>query len=373
MKKIQPPTHNRRYIVEKFVSSSLLNNKIGDNPEKPYSIYLPPGYFDSSNASLRYPVVYFLHGYAGDIHDLVIISAPEIKTHFPFIFRSLLWKFFKKYLTFEKIDKLIKKGEIHPFILVQPDGSLPIPNIYGQKGLNGLPSKKGCFYLNSPFTGNYGDYVFRDLVSHIDQKYRTMADKEHRALMGGSMGGFGALVGGILYPDQFSAIASLSPAISWLELLNQQMIVPIYSRVYGKKKALRLGQEDVDDILDTADLIFTHNNPLLPSIQRDAEGKIEQMDPEAKKNWEKYDLKQLLKTIDSPYEGISLHINVEESDEYGFADQVREFQQVLDEMRIPHDINIYSNSYAKKVTPHMIGIEISVLPSLKYVLDRISQ
>ena len=46
----------------------------------------------------------------------------------------------------------------------------------------------GSFYANSPVTGNWEDYVARDLVSYVDANYRTVAGPEARGIMGDWMG-----------------------------------------------------------------------------------------------------------------------------------------------------------------------------------------
>jgi S-formylglutathione hydrolase FrmB len=53
------------------------------------------------------------------------------------------------------------------------------------------------WYANSPATGGWEDVVVRDLVAHVERRYRTGGRAEERALVGHSMGGFGALAIGI--------------------------------------------------------------------------------------------------------------------------------------------------------------------------------
>nr|MDO8099763.1 hypothetical protein [Candidatus Njordarchaeota archaeon] len=43
---------------------------------------------------------------------------------------------------------------------------------------------EGSFYINSPFTGNFEDFIAKDVLEYVDENYRTLADKEYRALMG---------------------------------------------------------------------------------------------------------------------------------------------------------------------------------------------
>ncbi|MCF2141987.1 MAG: esterase family protein [Candidatus Lokiarchaeota archaeon] len=368
---------SQRYRVDQFYAKHLEGNAIEDNPLKKCHIYLPPKYFTQDNQETYYPVIYLLHGYSGDINDLLIISKEEIPKHYPFIYRVILRKFFKNFPTLEQLDNLINTNQLKSFILVQADGSLPIENIFKEKGFNGLISKKGSFYLNSPYTGNYADYIFEDLVNYIDHTYRTIPKKSGRALIGGSMGGFGALLGGILKPDLFSAIAALSPAISWLELFNHQEIIPFYQRIYGKRKAIKLGQQDLDDILDTADLIFSKDVPLLPSIKRDENGNIISFNSKAKEKWMERDLNSLIHKYPNAFHNCALQITCEENDEYGFLAQIQQFNTTLHEKGISADLQIFHDSYASKISPHMIGIVQKLIPGLmfcsKYLSDPIDQ
>ena len=66
-----------------------------------------------------------------------------------------------------------------------------------------MKMNKGSFYLNSPFTGNYEDYIVNDVIDYVDGSYRTLPEKQHRALMGVSMGGYGTLSICLNHPELF--------------------------------------------------------------------------------------------------------------------------------------------------------------------------
>ena len=66
----------------------------------------------------------------------------------------------------------------------------------------------GSQYVNSPGTGDYLTYLCDDVIPYVDQHYRTIADREHRAITGKSSGGYGAMTGPMRRPDVFSALAS---------------------------------------------------------------------------------------------------------------------------------------------------------------------
>ncbi len=56
-------------------------------------------------------------------------------------------------------------------------------------------------------------YHVGELVPLIDARYRTIADRSHRALIGGSMGGFGAFSYAARHPDLFGSAISISGAV----------------------------------------------------------------------------------------------------------------------------------------------------------------
>lgn len=135
------------------------------------TIYLPPGY---ETTGQRYPVIYFLHGFM--LSDTLVFQLNR--------FNDLM-------------DSAILSGLIRPMIFV-------VPNSDTHFG--------GSFYTNSALTGNWADYIAKDVVNLIDKKYRTLADRNSRGLTGHSMGGNGALKIGMQYPDVFGAVYALSPA-----------------------------------------------------------------------------------------------------------------------------------------------------------------
>lgn len=119
--------------------------------EKQYRLYLPSGYDRSAK---RYPVIYFFHGWGGR-H----FTDPSAK------------------LEYEKIGELVDKYQV---ILVMWDGNIseeePRPyNIGNHENIN--------------TSVQMADY-FPELMAHIDSGYRTLTDRDHRGIIGFSMGGF---------------------------------------------------------------------------------------------------------------------------------------------------------------------------------------
>jgi enterochelin esterase-like enzyme len=94
------------------------------------------------------------------------------------------------------IEKSLSDGGSKEMIVV-------MPNAYNKF--------KGSMYASSATIGDWETFVTKELVTYIDSKYRTLANKDSRGLSGHSMGGYGTLRLGMKYPDVYSAIYALSP------------------------------------------------------------------------------------------------------------------------------------------------------------------
>ena len=363
---------NERYIIDNFRAKSLENNPLNSPVDRDLRIYLPPNYFDSSDT--KYPVLYFLHGYGGSNNNWTITASNEKDRALPLdrIPRKILEHIdLDRLITYEKLDELIESGELKPFILVQPDASLHVININNTKNLSGEPAMKGSFYINSSFSGNYKDYIALDVLEYIDSSYRTIPDNHHRALLGGSMGGAGTLRISLSYPEKFIAAAALSPGNLVPKLLDWELIFPLNKLLFGEKIAKRMGQKTWTDILDTCDLIFSKENPLLPSIKRDESGKVIDMDSDSFDNWMSYDINNLIKKHPEALKQVHLMINCARNDEMGSAIATEQIHETLDEFKIPHQYELYDDPKTS-LSPHILGIAYHITPAIKFCLEFIN-
>ena len=156
-------------IVTDTVKSQILGADV------PLNVYLPDG-FDAS--SRRYPVIYLLHGLSDD-------------------YRA--WRDKGQMQTV--VDELIGTGECVPVVIVMPNaGGADTHNIW-----NG--------YFNMP-GWSYEDFFFQEFMPQVEEKYHAVGDKEHRAVMGLSMGGGGSTVYCQRHPELFSSCYAMSP---WLD------------------------------------------------------------------------------------------------------------------------------------------------------------
>ena len=149
---------------------SLEGNLEGNAADRDVIVFLPPSY--AANPNERYPVVYALHGYSIGAEQW----AQEI--HVP-----------------QTIEGAFAQGA-REVIVVLPD-SKTVHN--------------GSMYSSSVTTGDFENYVARDLVSYIDAHYRTIPERTSRGLVGHSMGGYGATRIGMKHSDVFGSVYIMSP------------------------------------------------------------------------------------------------------------------------------------------------------------------
>ena len=141
-------TYDGGTIIKDLVHTSPTTGR-----ESPYGVFLPPGYNDPANANVRYPVVYFLHGYGQQPQDLVDLSSV-----------------FALYMIAERaIESRFQK-----FIIVYVDGRCR-PQIDGVPvDPTGDRCEGGTFYTDTPLGGPaLMETNLFDLIEHIDATYRT--------------------------------------------------------------------------------------------------------------------------------------------------------------------------------------------------------
>ena len=158
-----------------------------------YHLYTPAAYDD--DRAERLPVVYWLHGSGGGLPGIPRVAA--------------------------LFDQAIGAGKVTPCLVVF---------------VNGLP--EGMYVDWKDGTAPMETIIVKELVPHIDAKYRTIATRKGRLLDGYSMGGYGAARLGFKYPELFRAVSVMGGGPLQAELIEapragRQRAAEVLQRVYG--------------------------------------------------------------------------------------------------------------------------------------------
>jgi enterochelin esterase family protein len=150
-------------------------------------VYTPPDYMAGNT---RYPVLYLLHGGGGDEDQWINLGRTNVI-----------------------MDNLIAAGKMKPMIVVMPNGNTnqtiaqgygygPIPRapaaagggrgappagVGPGTGVGGGPAAAGRGA--APYEGSFPQSLVNEVVPFIDKNYRTIRNKDSRAIAGLSMGG----------------------------------------------------------------------------------------------------------------------------------------------------------------------------------------
>ena len=149
-------------------------------------IYTPPGY-DKDN-SKRYPVLYLQHGMGENE------TGWGNQGHANLI-----------------MDNLIAEGKAVPFIIVMENSSVKFERPTAPKpGTNANDKKPAGPMGGFDFAGDFKKVLLNDLIPYVEANYRVIADLNHRAMAGLSMGGMQTRLITIGNPDKFSQVGMFS-------------------------------------------------------------------------------------------------------------------------------------------------------------------
>ena len=138
-------------------------------------VYLPPGY--DSSPRLRYPVLYLQHG------------AGEDETEWAHAGRAQFI-----------LDNLIAAKRAVPMLIVMNNGFASKPGAAPAAGRGATANRFAAFE----------EVLVKEAIPETDANFRTIADREHRALAGLSMGGMQTFQIGTSHPDLFSYLGIFS-------------------------------------------------------------------------------------------------------------------------------------------------------------------
>jgi len=155
-------------------------------------VYTPPGYGDPANAQTRYPLLILQHG-AGEDE-----TGWGKQGRLNFI-----------------MDKLIDAGKAQPMLVVMDNdyaslgltpGTVPAP------GIAPAQEPPDPYLRLPPGLDAFGPVVLDEVIPLVDAGYRTIPDRNHRAIAGLSLGGVEAMAVGLGHLDVFGYIGSFSGA-----------------------------------------------------------------------------------------------------------------------------------------------------------------
>ena len=298
-----PPPIPEGITVEavKVHGGSLVGNLEGNAVEREAMVVLPPSYGREPNR--RYPVVYYLHGFAIDGEN-----------------------FYNYMRVPEAVAKNAAAG--NEFIVVVPST---------------LTKMGGSMYGSSVTTGDFRKFIAEDLVAHIDGNYRTIANRGGRGLAGHSMGGYGTWVIGMTYPQVFDSIwaqsaCCVSPRTETVETAQRMAAVP-YEGVDQSGFGMRAG---------LASAVAWSPNPQNPPFYVDWPIKDGAIDPLVMAKW----------AANSPLAMVASHVGALKSfdaigadvgDKDGLVRDDTLIHEELDRFGIAHDWAIYEGTHTDKI------------------------
>ena len=198
-------------MTEQFLDSEILPQRIE------YYIYLPPCY--EQQIEQRYPVLYMIHG--------------QSYRHDQWINLGLI----------DQADAWIADGTISPLIIVMPRDRVWTP----------------------PSEDLFGEGVVEELIPNIDATYRTLDDREYRAIGGLSRGAAWAMRLAFLHMDLFGAVGGHSLPIFWedaprIPRILEETAPEALPRIY-----IDIGDRDRQEIMESTlwfvDLLASHDVP----------------------------------------------------------------------------------------------------------------
>jgi S-formylglutathione hydrolase len=304
-----------RIITETVHSPSLEGNLFGDSPDRPVTIYLPPSY--ETQTGKFYPVVYLLHGFGDDhnvwIHGNDLFDPGNILNY---------------------MQSWLAQGRVKEMIIVMPNSH----NRFG-----------GSWYSNSSATGNWADYITRDLVDYIDRHYRSLPQRDSRAVVGHSMGGYGGMTLGLDYPDVFGCMGSISGLLD----MAQYPVVISWAFADGAKLknlstfAAQDFNVQVAIAMSAAIAANADNPPLYADFpwERDDSGQLVQKQAVWNKFLERDVLRRLSKNVEALRSMRAIYVDCGTSDPFNFIADARRVHDELQRLNIPHHYHEFAGGH----------------------------
>jgi enterochelin esterase-like enzyme len=248
------------------------SKSVGDT--RKMTVYLPPGY----SKDTKYPVFYLLHGAGGDEGDWTRTGTANLI-----------------------LDNLFADKKVVPMIVVMPNGSVQGPRpgtvlagtimkradadkngivsreeflaaaeaLYKDLDTGKLDEKQLAAGLNrlmpvpraqggrgrgpGNFVSGFENDLLKDIIPYVESHYPVLADREHRAIAGLSMGGGQALTIGLRHLDNFAYVGGFSSALFG----DSSALVPAQADASKPLRLLWLSCGDEDRLMQASKAFHT--------------------------------------------------------------------------------------------------------------------
>ena len=287
--------------TEEFFSAAV-------NRTMKFDIVLPEHYADSEQ---RYPVLYLLHGY---MQNYTVWG------------RNLGAAFYARNL-----------GDL---ILVVPDGG-------------------NTWFVNYAVDGDgeqnrWEDYLINDLIGYVDSRFRTLAQREGRAISGLSMGGYAAFTLGLRHPDMFISLGSTSGALGYArsqaELLRQGQVPQQRQRDASAQAQIDQADAFISRVID------------IPGFSTQTERTPQGIPFTTVAEAEAYDPYTIIYNV--PKSQLP-HLYIDSGTEDGAVNDAREFMGILLLNNVPLDFmqsrGRHNSEYWRRSIGHMMTVQYEIM------------
>ncbi len=274
-----------------------------------YDIVLPENY---ESGSQRYPVLYLLHGY---MQNYTVWG------------RNLGAAFYAREL-----------GEL---IVVMPDGG----NTWFVNYAEAAEGRRD----------DWESYLVEDVIQHVDSQFRTVAQREGRAIAGLSMGGYAAITIGLRHPQLFISMASTSGALGHARSRAEAIAAgrpPPAERVRPAEQQAEFDRADqaIARIID------------IPGFSTQQERTPQGIDFLTVEQAQAHDPFQIIYTV--PKSQLP-HIYLDSGTDDSLVNVAREFMQLLLVNNVPFDYmqsrGRHNSEYWRRSVGHLMSIQYEVM------------
>ena len=165
------------------------------------------------------------------------------------------------------MDNLIAEGKCEPMIVVMPNGNFGKQAAAGETAEN-LDYKPVMTNFLPHYKDGLYEMAFPEIVNYVDTTFNTIADKQHRAIAGLSMGGMHTLIITANYPDMFNYIGLYSAGVDFTH--TNMEAIPAYANLDGKLSKLAQSNPKLYWIAcGNADWLMESNKQLMERMDKD--------------------------------------------------------------------------------------------------------